>query len=234
MDGQQEGGAYGARKAGKPFDPIEYIKKPQVILRLISLVFSIIVFGCISAEGYQNLDHSSTAEQCVYNGNHGACGYGMFVGIMALLACGIFLVIDAVFDNLSNVQHRKYAVIADLCFSGLWTLFWFICFCVLANSWRKTVTKPRYGTSSIQAAIAFSFFSIISWGCLTVLAFLRYRQGSDSAFSPSHETGLPPSSTPYSSYPGAPEPQTQDTYQDAPFNPTKDDVSPSAYQAPSY
>ena len=32
------GGAYGAGKAGAPFDPLAYIKKPQVILRLVSLV----------------------------------------------------------------------------------------------------------------------------------------------------------------------------------------------------
>lgn len=32
------GTAYGAGKAGAPFDPLVYIKKPQVILRLVSLV----------------------------------------------------------------------------------------------------------------------------------------------------------------------------------------------------
>ena len=35
MEGE---GAYGAGKAGVAFDPIVYIKKPQVILRLISWV----------------------------------------------------------------------------------------------------------------------------------------------------------------------------------------------------
>lgn len=32
------GGAYGAGKAGAPFDPIAFVKKPQVILRLCSMV----------------------------------------------------------------------------------------------------------------------------------------------------------------------------------------------------
>ena len=38
-----EGGgqAYGAGKAGGPFDPIAFIKKPQVILRLVSWVRAI-------------------------------------------------------------------------------------------------------------------------------------------------------------------------------------------------
>ncbi|XP_033109187.1 synaptogyrin-2-like [Anneissia japonica] len=224
MEGQ-EGGAYGGRKAGKPFDPIEYIKKPQVILRLISWVFSIIVFGCISAEGYQAIDHTSSEKQCMYNNNHGACGYGMFVGIMAFLACGIFLVIDAVFDNLSNVMNRKYAVIADLCFSAIHQM--------CTSPFKSLSKKPWfYQLNTEQGALR---IKTNITGCLAVLAFLRYRQGAESAFAPSHDTGIPPSSTPYSSYPGPPEAPTQDSYQDAPFNQTKDDdISPSTYQAPSY
>ena len=37
------GGAYGAGKAGGPFDPIAFIKKPQVILRLVSWVSKIVM-----------------------------------------------------------------------------------------------------------------------------------------------------------------------------------------------
>ena len=37
------GGAYGAGKAGGPFDPLAFAKKPQVILRAVSLVSIIIV-----------------------------------------------------------------------------------------------------------------------------------------------------------------------------------------------
>ena len=32
-----DGGAYGAGRAGAPFNPISYIKRPEVIVRLISL-----------------------------------------------------------------------------------------------------------------------------------------------------------------------------------------------------
>ena len=39
MDG---GGAYGAGKAGAPFDPIQFVQRPQVILRAVCLV------SCIS------------------------------------------------------------------------------------------------------------------------------------------------------------------------------------------
>ena len=34
----RSGGAFGAGKAGLPFDPIEFIKKPQVVLRIVSWV----------------------------------------------------------------------------------------------------------------------------------------------------------------------------------------------------
>lgn len=40
MSTGQEGGAYGAGKAGTPFDPLTFIKKPQVILRIASTVCS--------------------------------------------------------------------------------------------------------------------------------------------------------------------------------------------------
>jgi len=80
-------------------------------LKLVSFqVFSIIVFGCISAGGYY--DH-----KCQMN-DSGACGYGVGIGVMAFLFCIAFLIIDALFDNMSSVQHRKYAVLADLGVSG--------------------------------------------------------------------------------------------------------------------
>ena len=41
MEGE---GAYGSGKAGVAFDPIVYVKKPQVILRLISWVRYIIIY----------------------------------------------------------------------------------------------------------------------------------------------------------------------------------------------
>ena len=76
-----------------------------------------IVFGCIAAEGKQIGPDGK--EYCVYNGQSSACGFGIAIGVFAFLACTLFLVVDALFDNLSNVTHRKYAVIGDLAFSGM-------------------------------------------------------------------------------------------------------------------
>lgn len=73
-------------------------------------VFSIIVFSCIAADAYSSV-------HCAY-GAKSNCGYGTAVGVLAFLGLLVFLVLDALFDNLSNVEHRKYIVIGDIAFSG--------------------------------------------------------------------------------------------------------------------
>merc|ERR1712062_818589 len=202
------GGAFGAGKAGLPFDPLEYIKKPQVILRLCSLLFSIIIFGCISAEGWY-------AHKCIMNEDNNACGYGTGIGILA------FLIVDAFFNNISSVQHRKYAVLADLAVSGLWTFLMFVGFCYMTDAWRrtdKTGHGPRHGRDNVQAAIAFSFFSIFTWGGLTYFAVKRYQLGAQEAFASGYEAD-PATSSPYNSFPGSVE---GDPYQQPPFSQQKE------------
>ena len=73
------------------------------------------------------------------------------------------------------VFHDKYkfccSVIAVFVFApGLWTFLWFVGFCYMTDAWRKTdVSDTTYvhphgkGKDNIQASIAFSFFSILSW-----------------------------------------------------------------------
>ncbi|PVD39379.1 hypothetical protein C0Q70_02009 [Pomacea canaliculata] len=219
------GGAYGAGKAGAPFDPLTYIKKPQVILRLASLLFAIVVFGCISSGAWY-------AGNCLMNDDTNACGYGTGIGVLAFLLCLAFLMVDALFDNLSNVQHRKYAVLADLGSSALWTFLWFVGFCYMTDQWRKTVPSPELhittnDRNNIQAAIAFSFFSIFTWGALTFLAVRRYRLGGQEAFNSGFDQEQNASS-PYSSFPGS---DSGDPYQQPPFSQQKETPD---YQPPTY
>jgi len=52
--------------------------------------------------------------------------------------------------------------------SGLWCFLWFIGFCYMTNQWAKTpaITKSHIfatARNDVQAALAFSFFSTISW-----------------------------------------------------------------------
>ena len=75
-------------------------------------VFSVVVFGCITDQGW--VDNT-----CIFNENGDACRFGNAIGIIAFLALMAFLVLDAVFDNISNVMHRKYIVMTDVVFSGV-------------------------------------------------------------------------------------------------------------------
>jgi hypothetical protein len=74
-------------------------------------LFSIVVFGCIAAKGWW-------ASNCQMNNDPNACGYGTGIGVLAFLLCIGFLVLDAMFEQISSVQYRKYAVLADLAVSG--------------------------------------------------------------------------------------------------------------------
>lgn len=74
-----------------------------------------VVFGCITDQGW-------VSTRCIYNANADACRFGNAIGIIAFLALMAFLVSDAMFDNISNVMHRKYVIMADVVFSGVYVL----------------------------------------------------------------------------------------------------------------
>lgn len=82
-----------------------------------SQVFSIVVFATITAEGYMNV-RAQQDLQCMFNANDGACNFGIGIGILAFLACVIFLILDAYFPQISNAKERKAIVLGDLVFSG--------------------------------------------------------------------------------------------------------------------
>ncbi|XP_037648685.1 synaptogyrin-2a [Sebastes umbrosus] len=219
--------AYGASLAGGAFDFISFLKQPQTILRCLSWLFSIVVFASITAEGYVNpLKESDT--KCMFNNNDSACSYGVGVGVLAFLACVIFLILDAYFPNISNAKERKFIVIGDLGFSAAWTFLWFVCFCVLASQWSKTADVSAVAGDAARAVIAFSFFSIITWGLLSYFAFGRYRQGVsefDQEYrDPANDHNSPYPPSPYSSGPTG--------YQQSPFSHNQE--QPGDYQPPAY
>ena len=81
-------------------------------IHFIFQIWSIIVLGCIIAEGWHG-------EQCQMHGDNNGCGYGTGIGVLAFIFCLVFLVLDAMFENISSIQHRKYVVLADLGISGM-------------------------------------------------------------------------------------------------------------------
>lgn len=207
-----QGRSYGGQFAGSDFDLVEFLKRPQTICRLLSLLFSIVVFGCISAGCYDPM-----RGHCIFNTNSAACHYGVAIGVLAFLGCLLFLAADAQFQNFSNAETRRTIVTVDLGFSGFWAFLWFVGFCFLADQWKRSNIASTYEVNHARAAIAFSFFSIFTWVAMTVIAYKRYRQGpldldyQGTQYPAQHQQ----SQSPYASFPhpGEDEP----TYQSAPF-----------------
>ncbi|XP_043924108.1 synaptogyrin-2 isoform X2 [Protopterus annectens] len=188
----------------------------------VLIIFALVVFACILNECYPR--SGGDKEICIFNNNDDACRYGVGIGVLAFLACIIFFVVDLYFPQISNTTDRKYIVIADLGFSGLWTFLWFVGFCFLTNQWVNTTLVSEAGKDGARAAIAFSFFSIFSWGLLTMSNWKRYKMGIEDPLKdytdPSHG-----SSAPYS-YPTV----ASSTYQQSPFsNPA---TGSESYQPP--
>lgn len=80
-------------------------------------LFSIVVFATITAEGYINTKTKQDAK-CMFNENDSACSYGVGIGVLAFLACCIFIILDAYFPQISSAKDRKFIVLGDLAFSG--------------------------------------------------------------------------------------------------------------------
>ncbi|XP_053577251.1 synaptogyrin-1 isoform X2 [Bombina bombina] len=186
-----EGGAYGAGKAGGAFDPQTFIRQPHTILRMVSWVFSIVVFGCIVNEGYVNRSNEEE-EHCIFNRNRSACTYGVSVGVLAFLTCLAYLALDIHFPQISSVKDRKKTVLSDIGVSAAWAFFWFVGFCFLANQWQASKLEDNplnEGADAARAAITFSFFSIFTWGFLAVL---RLQHLKDITFQEEYSSLFPP------------------------------------------
>ncbi|XP_072513736.1 synaptogyrin-3b [Salminus brasiliensis] len=196
MDGP---GSFGAGRAGAAFDPLSFATRPQTVLRLLAWIFSMVVFGSIINEGYVNM--GSERLHCVYNKNADACNYAITIGVVAFLACLFFLALDIYFPQISSVKDRKRAVLFEMGFSGFWTFLWFVGFCFLANQWSHTSPEElplEQATDAARAAIAFSFFSILTWAALTACAVQKFLLGTDmSLFSTEPAAGQPEPKQPY-------------------------------------
>ncbi|XP_016135174.1 synaptogyrin-1-like isoform X1 [Sinocyclocheilus grahami] len=200
---------YGAGKAGGTFDPITFFQQPQIILRILSWIFSIVIFGCIANEGYVNRP-DEVEEYCIFNRNQNACNYAVGMGSLAFLCCAAFMALDVYFPQISSVKDRKKAVLADIGVSAFWSFVWFVGFCFLANQWQvaKSEDNPlKEGGDAARAAITFAFFSIFTWAGQAFFAFQRYKLGaSSSLFSqdytdPSQDpAGVPAAGTEYAGY----------------------------------
>ncbi|CAI9538953.1 unnamed protein product [Staurois parvus] len=189
-------------------------------------IFALIVFSCILTDGY--VGGNTGQLYCIFNHNIDACRYGIGIGVIAFFGALIFLGLDVYLPMLSNVQTRKHIVLSDFGFAGLWSFLWFVGFCFLANQWSLTDTaKISVGQDNARAAIAFNFFSILSWVPLAILAFKRVKMGAED-FNTSYVDPSLDTASPYSSYPDA----VTDNYQRPPF--TQSAETDDGYKPPAY
>jgi len=197
------GGAFGGAKAGGAQDPLTFLRRPIVCMRVCTLFFAIIVFGCISSSGWFFMQETGQ-EVCVMNMESSACHFSTMIGIIAFLASIGFLVGEWFFEQMSSIKTRKHFVIFDMAFSGFWAFLYFITFVYMCVAWSKTEdVKFSFASSNIIGAIFFAFLSIFAWAGCGILAFQRYKSGSASAFNDgmgaTEEGAIPPEGT-YNGY----------------------------------
>jgi hypothetical protein len=204
-------GAFGGGKAGGAQDPISYVKRPAVVIRITAMLFSIIVFGCVSSSGWFFLPELQK-EVCVMNESAAVCHFSTFVGIIGFLAALGFLVGEWFFEQMSSIKSRKHYVILDMAFSGLWALFYAIAFIFMANSWRQSDEMFSFAKSNIIGAIFFAFLSVFCWLGSVGMAYQRFKAGSSTAFSQGlGEEGVAEDGTQYQGY------QQEPGYSEQPF-----------------
>ncbi|TRY82671.1 hypothetical protein DNTS_032601 [Danionella cerebrum] len=239
--------AYGTAFSGSGIDVVKFVKQPQTVLRLLSWLFSIVVFASITAECFVNSPNEAQA-RCVFNRNDSACNYAVTVGVLSFLICLAFLLADGAFPFISNVLTQRHIATADLGLSGLWTFLWFVCFCLLSDQWSRTSDVRGIPTDAVNAVVAFSFFSIASWAALTYLALVKFHQGVEEVTrkftdappdvtAPYPNTYTPPIYPSFqnvpSTYPSFQE-HTPDLYQQPPFSQNSDTSAQSSFPKPVY
>ncbi|KAL7057685.1 hypothetical protein AAHC03_016416 [Spirometra sp. Aus1] len=89
------------------------------------------------------------------------------------------MLVDAIFNGIGPQTHRKIIASVDTGLAAFWTFICFVGFCYLANHWQRAEPPSEalaiLNLDNVRAAIAFTFFSILSWAGLTYAAFMRYR-----------------------------------------------------------
>uniref|UniRef100_UPI00358F4824 synaptogyrin-3-like n=1 Tax=Myxine glutinosa TaxID=7769 RepID=UPI00358F4824 len=187
--------AYGAGKAGGALDPVAVAKQPQSILRAVNWVFAVIVFGCISNEGY--ISYTGSPElTCIFNQNEDACRFGVAIGVIAFFASLGFSLLDIYFAQISSVKDRRNAIILDMAFSGVLQSF------------------TSHPNDSAELAYL-SRIPVISSAASVFLAYKRFRLGVDSTFSESYvDPGQTSQEAPFTKpYPSSGQVEQADSYQ---------------------
>jgi len=136
-------------RSEESFDWVSFVKRPLVIVKMINILFSIIVFGCISSQGWHYVPASHTnssftpaSEVCLINGSSSTCTFSTGLAVLAFLASLALVYLEVVLHNISPVKTRRQYIKADFYFSGLLSFLFFFSFCDLAHNWKLSVGLP--------------------------------------------------------------------------------------------
>ncbi|CAL8093787.1 unnamed protein product [Calicophoron daubneyi] len=153
-------------------EPVDYFKKPRVILRFICLVFAIVVLCVVHNSCY-------IYDICLFNASESTCRFTVFLCFTTTVLCAVFALLDLWVDNIPNCSTRKRIVVADLGSFGFWTFLWFVTFCTLCNRWQYTsdelLDKNQVNATGPRVAITFTFFVLVALGILTYLCYTAYK-----------------------------------------------------------
>jgi len=160
---------------------IPFLKRPAVVIRICALIFSIIVFGCVSSSGWFFMN-TQQKEVCVMNmESSSVCHFPVFVGSIGFLAAIGFLIGEWSFGHMPSMKMRKRYLVVDMTFSGLWALFYAIAFIMMASSWKNADIMFTSAEPNLIGAIYFALLSSFIWLSSAILAYFCLKSGTATA-----------------------------------------------------
>ncbi|CAH8650002.1 unnamed protein product [Schistosoma bovis] len=151
-------------------EPIDYVRKPQVILRLIIVILAVVNIAIVHNGCY-------IYGKCLFNEDQASCGYSLLLSSSTFILCLAYLWLDLIVDNVSSIDIRLRIAKFDVVLSGIWSFLWLIAFCLLCNRWQNTeqdfLTQNDVSPNGPRTAIAFSFFSMVVLVSSVVTALIR-------------------------------------------------------------
>ena len=151
------------------------LTEPMLPTLLANVLLAILTFSTIANA------RTSTNNTCGFAEDESACSFAFgtsftaFVFGSALVACELY------WERLERYHRQVYWL--ETLIAALYSMLFFVAFCVLASKWGETPLSTRHSTSegSAKTAVATAFFSWLSWA---VLAFFARKAYKDDSFAP--------------------------------------------------
>jgi len=133
---------------------------------------AIIVTACVA----NSRAVESNDNVCGFNRSEQACSFSTLIGVVAFLTALVFVIIEAQWERLSS--YHRWIYLGEAIVSAVWSLLFFVVFCMLASDWSNTDAslKARVSHGNANMAIASSFFSVLSWGALGYFSYKGYKE----------------------------------------------------------